>query len=572
MKKALIFGIAILILSALIACGNTSTTTQSLTSTAPIVTAQTLTSANTTTNATYTTPTVVKPQGELVAAFTDLGNENFLPWAVNAGASQLCDIVYDVLIYFDVVNREYFPGLAEKWELSSDGLTLTYHLRKGVQFQDGWGEFTAEDVKFTFEKHASPQSVGKTTASRQIKSMEIPDPYTLVVHFKNPSPTFFMNFALSEGGMCQGIVSKKYVETVGEEEAAQKPIGTGPYKLIEGKLGDHYKFEAADSHWRVVPEFKYVIARIIPEISTTVAMLKTGEVDLSPVSSEQMADLKAAGLATEASKAGGVNFQITWGGLAIPEDKRYNADYHNKDPWVDMRVRKAMTIAIDRQAICDAIFKGGAFPTGVPLFTPDMEKYKYPFDQAAAKQLLVEAGYPDGFKFDVYSYVLTGVWETPRVMEALAGYWQQIGLKPNIVSTDRPTFDGKHRKPLKMAGELSPMRLSSEGDFLDNGLVFFIPNAPASIFMDEGSYAIWKEGSVKVDLSERAKYADKLQKYWFENYGPLPVVRIVYSYAWNSKKIAPFPHSMSDSPYYLEYVRHAQPLNTFRLFSPWPDR
>ena len=101
-----------------------------------------------------------KPQGELIVGVTNFGNENFLPWKASMGSSEICDIVYDMLIYWNDVDRKFIPGLAESWEVSTDALTTTFHLRKGVQFQDGWGEFTAEDVKYNFERHARKDSIG----------------------------------------------------------------------------------------------------------------------------------------------------------------------------------------------------------------------------------------------------------------------------------------------------------------------------------------------------------------------------------------------------------------------------
>ena len=116
----------------------------------------------------------------------------------------------------------------------------------------------------------------------------------------------------------------------------------------------------------------------------------------------------------------------------------------NKDPWTDVRVRKAMTIAIDREAICKGIFSGYADPVGVPLKSNEMNKYIYPYDPAAARQLLKEAGYPNGFSFKVISYTLQGVPETPRLMEALASYWQQIGLDPKITVINYATYSSKN--------------------------------------------------------------------------------------------------------------------------------
>lgn len=524
-----------------------------------------------TTAPTTTTTGPSGPQGELIAALSDFGNENYLPWKATPGAAPLMCCVYEVLIYWDEINREFIPGLAESWEVSPDALTITYHLRQGVQFQDGWGELTSEDVKYNFERHAADDSTGKVEQARRIDSMETPDPYTLVINFKRAFPTFLAELSYGGGGMAQGIVSKNYVEAVGETVAAQEPIGTGPYKLVESSLGSYHKFEALDSHWRVVPEFKTLTVRLVPEISTTVAMLKTGEIDLALVPAEHLADLEASGVNTEVSQVGGSIICVSWGGMGIEADDRYDPEYHNQDPWADPNVRKAMALAINRQAICDAIFAGGATPAGVPLFSADMDQYEIPYDPDTARELLADAGYKDGFSFKAISYVQEGVPEMPRVLEAVVGYWQEIGLDPDIVVSDFSAYANSGRHPLRTAGEISLFRLTEAADMLVRAAIFLMPKGPAVIFMDEGSYAIWQEGYAKVDAEERAEYVEKLNQYYYENWGPTPIVRASFCYAWTDK-ISEFPHGAMISPYYLEYVRHAEPLDTFRLFTPWSGR
>jgi peptide/nickel transport system substrate-binding protein len=558
--------LTLLLISLLAACAAPATTTQAPTTSASAATTQAPTSVAPTT----TTTAAIKPQGELVAALQTFGNENFLPW-LDPGSAPLDDLIYDMLIYYNNVNREFIPGLAESWEVSPDGLTLTYQLRKGVQFSDGWGELTSADVKYNFEMHASKLSVGKAAQTRRIASMDTPDPYTLVVHFKEPYRTFWVDLSLGNSGICQGIVCKKYLETVGEETASQKTIGSGPYRLVGGHPGDYYKFEALDNHWRVVPEFKTFTLRNIPEISTTVAMLKNKEIDLAIVPIEQLADLKAAGVAVEVNPVAGNSLAVSMGGMVIPRDKRYDPAYHNKDPWVDSRVRKAMALAIDRQAISKAIFGGFAVPIGVPLETKGSEKYQYPYDPAAAKQLLKEAGYPNGFSLKVMSYTIQGVPETPRIMEAMAGYWQQIGLDPKITVIDYNTYNIKNIATCKTAGEVSLGQLTVIADMLSRPELFLMPNAMVSIYQDEGSYAIFTKGP-NATIEERNAIVDKLNQYYYDNVGPIPVVKVGTCYAWNADKIAPWPHTDSSKPILLEYVRHAKPLNTFRLFNPWPDR
>ena len=99
-----------------------------------------------------------------------------------------------------------------------------------------------------------------------------------------------------------------------------------------------------------------------------------------------------------------------------------------------------------------------------------------------------------------------------------------------------------------------------------------MPGGMAVEYMDEGSYAIYKEGQTIVDINERAAYADKLNQYYYDNYAPIPIFELSVCFAWNPAKISAFPHSGGTAPVYLEYVRHEQPLNTFRLFTPWKGR
>jgi peptide/nickel transport system substrate-binding protein len=573
-NKSLLFTIilTLLLMSLLAACGApTVTTTQAPTSSAPA----TITAASATSTAAPTTTTSsspAKPQGELIAGIQSYGNENWLPW-LDPDMANLHDIVYDVLIYFDLPNHKFIPGLAESWEVSPDALTLTYHIRKGVQFSDGWGEFTAADVKYNFEMQASPKSVGKVAQTRRIASMDTPDQYTLVVHFKDPFPTFFAELSLGNSGVCQGMVSKKYLETVGEETASKKPVGTGPYRLVDSQTGSYFKLEAPDEHWRVVPEFKILTVRLIPETSTLVAALKTKEIDCSAqIPANQLADLKAAGLSTEVNPVGGTMIMAILGGMAIPEDKRYNSAIHNKDPWVDARVKKAMALAIDRAAIAKAIYAGYADPAGVPLLTADSKNYQYPYDPAVAKQLLKDAGYPNGFSFKVVSYNQPGYPESARIMEALAGYWQQIGLDPKIVVIDYNTYNNNYRSKLQTAGDVSFGAMAPVADILSRVELHLLPNVTTSYYQDPGSYAIYQEMPKNSTLEDRMTCADKLNKYYFDNIGPIPLVQAGYCFAWNSDKISPWPHPYSSRPVYFEYIRHAQPINTFRLFTPWPGR
>lgn len=560
--KAILFLILMLLLiSLLVACASPVAPTSAPTSI--VMASPTVTS---------TTPVkTAKPQGDLVTAANSFGSENWLPWLDPGFANMHC-IVYDMLVYWDHINEKFEPGLAESWEVSLDGLTTIYHLRKGVQFTDGWGELTSADIKYTLERQQTSPHGGKPQVVRRIASIDTPDQYTVIVRMKDPYYTFFVDLSMGNSGVSQGFVCKKYLETVGDDIASQKPVGSGPYKLVDYQLGSYYKFEANENSWRVVPEFKTLTVRLISETSTTVAALLNKEIDLAQgLPAEQLPALKNAGLAVESSSVGGYVLTISLGGMIIPEDKRYDPNYHNKDPWVDMKVRKAMSLAIDREAISKAIYAGFAKPIGVSLLIKDADKYQYQYDPAQAVQLLGEAGYPSGFSFNLISYATPGSPEIPRVIEALAGYWEQIGLNPKIQMTNYTTYTSQNYNPAKTAGNVSVGVLSIIADQLGKFELYLLPNVYVPFYQDAGSYAIYRDNPHGT-IEERAALVMELNQYYYDNVCPIPIVMSGYCYAWNPARVAPFAHSESSHPAYWEYVRHAQPINTYRLFSPWPDR
>src|SRR5207249_600471 len=141
------------------------------------------------------------------------------------------------------------------------------------------GEMTAEDVKFTVEQNLRPDVPGGSAPffRAHLERIETPDKYTVVMHFKNRVWEVPSNFTQFVG--YQNITSKKYIESVGEDKAALHPIGTGPYRHVEGKQGDYHRFEAVGNHWRKTPVYRELIVRRIPDPATRLAGLRSGEID-----------------------------------------------------------------------------------------------------------------------------------------------------------------------------------------------------------------------------------------------------------------------------------------------------
>jgi peptide/nickel transport system substrate-binding protein len=330
-------------------------------------------------------------------------------------------------------------GIATKWENSADHKRWTFHLRKGVRFHTG-DELTAEDVKFSLQRAMGKRSTtGYAGPLRAlIQDIETPAPDRVVIVTKEPTliiPTY-LSRSLSTEGM---ILPKKYIETNGDDVFARKPVGSGPYKFVEQVTGSHIKLTAMDSHWRTgTPKYKNLTFKLVPEETTRIAMLRRGDVDVADVSRERVKELQGEGFPVHFRKEEAI-LHAWW---VLGPDGRVG-------PTKDRRVREALNLAIDRNEIAQSIFAGSAEPAVIPMglswsfkdigfkVTPEMQ---YPYDVARAKKLLAEAGYAGGFPLDVYAFQLPGLPEGKAFAEALAGYWEKVGVKAKLIPVDYPAF------------------------------------------------------------------------------------------------------------------------------------
>ena len=506
---------------------------------------------------------VPKPEGTVVIRLDSAYEEGFIPWIGSGSQYRIWEIVYDYLIYTKMDGTN-IGGLAERWEESADALTVTAWLRKGIQWQGGWGEVTAEDVKYTYDQLMSEGSMNSraSTLRDSIESIEIVDRYTITWHLKAANPAWWQN--LTDIGYSQGpIVCKNYIEKVGELEASVQPIGSGPYRLVEHQFGDYLKFEALDEHWRVVPEFKYLIIKIVPEDSTAVAMLKTGALDATTVSSSERPELENAGFGVS-TVPGGDAVSFVFGGMTSPLDDRYVEGYDQQDPWTDVRVREAMSIAIDRQAIIDALYFGAATPIPVSWLVPGWKDLEpVPYDPVRAKQLLAEAGFPNGFSFQILTPPIEPAFS--KLAEAVAGYWEEIGLKPEIVIVDKAVVNTEYIYPQKTAGYVYPAANSFRTDYSTNMVSRFTYNGKNSYYQDPEIQALFDKLVPETDWVKRNELWGEIAKYLHDNYITVPIGDIGATWAFSSKieKMSPM---LSNELGNFEYLRHAQPLNTFRLF------
>ncbi|MHB1007476.1 MAG: ABC transporter substrate-binding protein [Chloroflexota bacterium] len=402
-------------------------------------------------------PAKPKRGGTLRIAMDLWYNEGFLTSRYSSITRFAGALPFEFLLYYDPKDPlKLTPGLAESWN-TKDNKTWTFKIRKGVPWDKGYGEVTAEDVAFTVRLLARKDSkYGSATFMRELEPyIEVPDPYTLI--FRLPTINDEVDQQFSPWGSFV-VLCKKYVETVGEDAADRNAIGTGPYRLTKLVQGTSFDYEASgESHWRVPPMWDGIHFDYMPEATTRFAMLQTKRAELAPITVDQIQEAKAQGFVVIQSAALAAP-NIYFGGQVLPSHPQYKGT----DPWRDVRVREAMSIAIDREAINKGFFGGlGTFePTQGATLAPlsSIGDYRIPYDPARAKQLLKEAG-KEGFSFEVMSFVDERMPDAPGVMQAAAGYWEAIGLKPRITPMDKTAFRNTHWINDSTSGKVWPWAL-----------------------------------------------------------------------------------------------------------------
>ena len=316
------------------------------------------------------------------------------------------------------------PSLAEAWTVSKDGLTYEFVLRKGAKFHNG-DPVTADDVKFSFDRY---KGASARLLKDKVKEVQVVATNRVRFLLKEAWPDFMAFYGTSATG-AGWIVPKKYVERVGEDGFKKAPVGAGPFKFVSFTPGVELVLEAFTDYWRKAPHVKRLVMRSIPDESTRAAAVKTGEVDL--------AYLFGGALAEELRRSPGVKIvaPLLYGMYWLD----FLDQWEPKSPWYDRRVRLAASLAIDRQAINQAEMLGLGRTTGSfvpPTFEFALPIDPPPYDPTRAKQLLVEAGYPNGFD----AGDLTPLPPYTSLGEEVADFLRAIGIRAKVRTMERAAF------------------------------------------------------------------------------------------------------------------------------------
>jgi peptide/nickel transport system substrate-binding protein len=297
-------------------------------------------------------------------------------------------------------------------------------LRQGVSFHNG-EPITADDVKFSFERY---RGISAQMLKERVAAIETPEPRRVRFRLKQPWPDFLSFYGTLATG-AGWVVPRHYVEKVGEDGFKQAPIGAGPYRFVSVTPGVELVLEATESYWRKVPSVKRLVFKSMPDPVTRLAALKSGEVDLAYGLGGELGE--------DVQRTPGLTLRPT--PFASTHWLLFADQWDARSPWHDKRVRLAAIYAVDRQAINEAQSLGFSQITG-SIIPRSFDFYWQPpvhsFDPAKAKQLLAEAGYPNGFEAgDLWCDAATS-----STAEAILTYLQAVGIKTKLRPLERAGF------------------------------------------------------------------------------------------------------------------------------------
>lgn len=375
--------------------------------------------------------------------------------------------IFDRLVDINVAEdgtTSVIPALAESWDISTDGLQYTFHLRQGVKFHNG-NDFTAEDVAYTFHRLLTVEGGVNSEFIDQVKGanellegtadtlegLEVVDDYTVKITLKEPYAAFLA--CISSPGV--SIYDSEATEAAGDQFGLDPAVtvGTGPFIFTSWTLNDQIVMTKNDNYWKGATALPGVVVKIIPDTETQTMMFENGELDIIDLD-----------FVTDAID----RFVATYPDQII-EGNRVGITYltmnQNIEPLNNVQVRKAVQMAIDKQTILDALYGGrgqveyGIFPHGLIGFNPDQEVI--PYDPEAAKALLAEAGYADGFTMELSADSSASDTVT-MALEIIKEQLAEVGINAEIKNYDQATW-----LDTRKAGELGSFLATWTADFND---------------------------------------------------------------------------------------------------------
>lgn len=419
----------------------------------------------------------------------------------------------------------FIGELAEDWSVSDDGLIWTFNIRHGVTFHNG-DPLTSADVKFSIERVQveGSSSPWKGEYSEIIDRVECPDDYTVKIYCTKVNYTFYTSI-----WGCT-IVPKNYIEEVGDDYFREHPIGTAPWKFVKLTPGVSIECEAVPDHWRITPEWKNLIIELIPESSTALAKLRNGETDIVAVNMDEALEVRDEG------------YELRVMGRPTQPVIPMLGAWATDGPISSPVVRKALSLAINRQEIADEFFNGLAEPGGVLWtapsswgFDPAWEDEYFEYNPDKAKERLQAAGYPDAFAdpvIKIFSHTMGGAW-LPDLNMIISSYWNAVGVQTEVVNIE--------------GGELrSGMYGASDTTLYGGACIWNMPTMQVSIpfifsaMHSQGNWqllhdstwdALWASITTSPDQETQIESFRQTEKYFLDEYICPGIVKLYQNYA-----------------------------------------
>src|SRR3984893_3016362 len=424
------------------------------------------------------------------------------------------------------------PSLAESLTASEDGLSYDFALRQGAMFHNG-DPVTADDVKFSFERY---RGTSHDLMKDRVAAVETPNARHVRFRLKEPWPDFLTFYGSATGA--GWIVPKKYVEKVGDEGFKKSPVGAGPYKFASFTPGIELVFEAFDQYWRKPPSVKRLIFKVIPDETTRLAALKRGEGDIVySIRGELAGELqKTPGLTLKPAAIQGV-FTIYFPDQWDPMSR-----------WDDERVRRAASLAIDRDGINQALTLGYSLVTGNPVVADNYEFFWHPpapvYDPAKAKRVLAEAGFPKGL--DAGDYYCDSSYA--NIGEAVLDNLQAVGIRLKLRPIERAAFSkGYAEKTFKNVIQSGP---GSFGNAATRYEAYVVKGGTFAYGGDPEIDALYEQQAVELDHKKREAMLHKMQQLVYERTIFAPIWQLAFINGVGPRvgesafgKIARFPYT-----------------------------
>lgn len=422
----------------------------------------------------------------------------------------LTSAIYDNLITMDPETGEYVNQLAESIEYTDD-LTLEIKIKSGIQFSNGT-PLTAEDVMYTFEHMANSSRFSSNFACIDFENSTVNDETSLTVKMLNPYAPFLAYVAHPA---C-GIISKAYVEEVGEDTFARNPMGTGPFTFVKWDSGDRVELTRNDNYWGELPAYKTVVMRFITEPTTRMIEFETGGVDIAT---------NLANSDIERMKNGEVSNATLY--TIVSENINRIGLLDTFEPFQDYNVRIALAHAIDMQTVVDVAFGAEGLATG-NVYPSDCKYYEefplYEYDPELAKQMLADAGYAEGLTLT--GGAIAGSADA-KAMEIIQNMLKEVGVTLNFETVDVGTLINK-----SLNGEynFAPVNATNTSRDPDQAVSNIKASSPFKLTAtaDPTLNEYFDIGATVVDEAQREEAYQAAAQYMYDNAITIPMCTTVF--------------------------------------------